>query len=289
MTTNSRQNYDDSQYLRLRRSNRKLREEKKNLLVMSRLMMIIAIIAATITLTILGLSKFQTAKLNAEIEQLKAENSELAKVNKNLSGSYNEVAELSQNMSEISVTLDNENKKLKETCKQQDEDLIKFEERTELYDKYEYAIVRSNGSRTDITYDELKTLEDLTNEKNMSKDVVNLVLALAMTESNGKENAKNTASTATGFGGFLSGTGEFVYKELMGKDANYAHNKTAKDGETNLQMMVYYIDHLNDTCKGNINSIIDSYRGLHDDKYYTSLNKYLGYSGLSVSSIKINK
>ena len=158
-----------------------------------------------------------------------------------------------------------------------------YEEREELFDKYEYAIQRTNGTRTDITYDQLKTLELLAEEKDVDTD---LVLSITMVESSGIEDAVSTESTARGYGQILAGTGKMVYEKLM-KEGKYNHDY-ALNGNTNLRMMVYYLRYLEDN---NITmyATIKGYRGEGGsilDDYIVKINNYLKYSGKSVSTLK---
>ena len=183
-----------------------------------------------------------------------------------------------------------DNESLKEDNLSMQDELNDFRQRAELYDKYDYAIIREeDGSRTDITYDNIKSLEELSAEQRLTEDANQLILSIAMTESRGYETAENSQSTATGFGQFLSGTGRFVYTSLMDGDGVYKHSEMAKDGQTNLDMMVYYISYLDEKYHGNLSSIIDEYRGTHDSTYLTKLDKYLGKKDLSTSTIQLSK
>ena len=130
--------------------------------------------------------------------------------------------------------LDSQNKELADENKKMHSDLKKYEKRSELFDKYEYAIYHGK-KRTSFTYSQLELAEDIMEEKGMD---TNLLLAIAMTESGGNEKSQSTSSTAKGYGQFLSGTGKFVYEDLM-KAGTYNHNY-ALNGKTNIKLMANY-------------------------------------------------
>lgn len=257
-------------------------EKRNNTLVISNSFLL----ALMIITTVLMGCKF--AADSFKISSLKSQNESLTEEVKLLSKEFDDASNLLADVSEIAVTLDKDNETLKEDNLQLQDELNSYKEKQELYDKYDYAIYRDNGTRTDITYDNLKSLEELTKEKGMTEESNQLILSIAMTESKGVETAENPVSTATGYGQFLSSTGRFVYTELMGNDS-YVHSEIAKNGETNLQMMAYYIDYLDTKYNGNMVAIIDEYRGIHDESYMGKINKYLSTKELTLASIEIHK
>ena len=187
-----------------------------------------------------------------DIERLKADNLELQETNNSL-------------VSSISV----------------------YEKRKELFDKHQNAVLSSTGARTDITYDDMQMLENLTNDLNMTDDSVSLIYALVRHESDGNQNAVNPKSSATGLGQFLSSTGQFVYTKLM-RGSGYQHSVTAKDHTTNLKMMAYYLDYL-DKNHSSITGVLNEYRGYHDPKYLAEVDSILKkYNGITLASIKIH-
>jgi hypothetical protein len=181
-----------------------------------------------------------------------------------------------ENLAEISVELDNQNKELVNEVNEQNKKLDEYEAREELFDQYEYAIIREDGTRTDITYEEINTLESLAKERNMGDDAVDLVMAIAMTESDGIEDAKNPKSTATGFGGLLAGTAKYIYEtELDSPEGTYNHSVMAKDGELNLQMSLCLVDVLAGINDRNPYETVKDYRGINDKPYFKKIDKYL--------------
>lgn len=186
-----------------------------------------------------------------------------------------------EKLAKVSVDLDTQNKELVDQINSQNEELEKLEARAELYDKYEYAIVREDNTRTDITYEEIDTLESLAKERNMGEDAVTLVMAIAMNESDGIEDAKNPESTATGFGGLLAGTAEYIYEtEMDNPEGSYNHKVMAKDGELNLEISLCLVDYLADLNDRNPIKTVNDYRGIKDKTYLSKLDKNL---------LKVNK
>lgn len=185
----------------------------------------------------------------------------------------------------ISETLDSQNKALVEANEAYYVELEELREKAELYDHYSYAMVDSMGNRTDITYDQLKTLEELMEDSKVNDP--DLILSWVMTESGGKENAKNPNSTAKGYGQFLDGTSRFVYSDLLNR-SDWTPS-VALDGETNLEMMVAYIDYLYERNGNDLYDTIRSYRGKKDISGYVSkLDSYLAYNDKSVYQISLN-
>ena len=50
-------------------------------------------------------------------------------------------------------------------------------------------------------------------------------------------------------------------------------------------MMVKYVEYLYDKYDGDIDKVIDSYRGSHSDAYVETINSYLSTKGKSIDSI----
>lgn len=222
----------------------------------------------------------------AENDQLLLQNILADMVHEEVADAFSEVAEALVEVSKVTSVINGENELLLEAVQSRDEIIQVYETREVLLDLYEYAIMDSAGKRTDIKYDDVIMLENLVEEKGMSEDVVSLILAIAMTESGGDESATNDTSTAVGLGQFLSGTGEFVYHRLM-NGSNYQHEEMASNGTTNLTMMVHYIEYLDELYDGDVDRIINSYRGLDSTTYKARLNYFLAKSELSLNTIQM--
>lgn len=220
-------------------------------------------------------------------DTLMADNQSLIAENQSLSNTYNDAVLILSDVSQIAYQLDQQNRTLNDDLNDALEKIKQYESREELFDSYEWALFRKDGSRTDISYNDIVTLEELVDEKDLSDDTIDLVLAMAMTESNGNANARNISSSAVGLGQFLSGTGRFVYTSLMGNDV-YNHQETASDSETNLEMMVYYLEYLDVKNAGNIERVISCYRGIESPSYKYKINSYLAKNDLSLATIDIS-
>ena len=220
-------------------------------------------------------------------DTLMADNQSLIAENQSLSNTYNDAVLILSDVSQIAYQLDQQNRTLNDDLNDALEKIKQYESREELFDSYEWALFRKDGSRTDISYNDIVTLEELVDEKDLSDDTIDLVLAMAMTESNGNANARNISSSAVGLGQFLSGTGRFVYTSLMGNDV-YNHQETASDSETNLEMMVYYLEYLDVKNNHNIERVISCYRGIESPSYKYKINSYLAKNDLSLATIDIS-
>lgn len=190
-------------------------------------------------------------------------------------------AETNVKMKDIAVTLQDENDKLLSSNKKMNKELKVLRERKELYDKYEYALV-SDGKRTDITYDQIKSLQQLLKDKKVND--TDLFLSWIMTESGGKEKCTSSYSTAKGYGQILDGTSKFVYKKVM-KKKNW-DNSIAYDGKKNMELMSHYVDYLYSTNNNSLIKTIKRYRGKENVSGYVGrMNEYLKGTGKTVSSI----
>ena len=191
-------------------------------------------------------------------------------------------AELNTKLRDISIQLQDENDKLLDSNKKKDKELKVFRERKELYDKYEYALV-SDGKRTDITYDQIKSLQQLLKDKKVND--TDLFLSWIMTESGGKEKCTSSYSTAKGYGQILDGTSKFVYKKVMKKKSGW-DNSIALNGKKNMELMSHYVDYLYLNNGKNLMKTIKRYRGKNDVSGYVGrMNEYLKGTGKTVSTI----
>ena len=191
--------------------------------------------------------------------------------------------------SNMNVALANQNKTLANNT-----ELEELRHRAELYDKYNYAIINQmdenlpeDEKRTDITYDQIDTLESLAHQNGLSDDAVAFVLAIAMNESRGKEDAKNPRSTATGYCGILDSTGQYLYETIMGNPKGSYTHEMAYNGYINLELSLQYIKYLNDMYGGDIQKIENGYRGYYDALYDSQLDANLRRAGKSLYSLQL--
>lgn len=175
------------------------------------------------------------------------------------------------------------NQELVDTIYIYEDAVADYEDRLSTYEKYRYAALRENGTRTDVTYYQLKTAEEIMESKGLDPD---LLLSILMVESNGKANAKNPTSSARGYGQFLKSTGTFVYEELMNA-GKYNHNVMAYDGDTNIKMMAEYLDYIIRNSSS-LESAIEWYRGEGGsvlENYISAIDSYLQNNGKSVAEL----
>ena len=184
---------------------------------------------------------------------------------------------------DVCEELDAQNKSLVTSNEEYYSELLSLKDRVELYERYDYALF-FGGKRNDITYDQLKTLEECIEESSIPD--TDLILSWIMCESHGFTNAKNPSSSAKGYGQFLDGTSRFVYTKLLG-EKNWTPS-VAYDGETNMRMMVAYTDYLYDYY-GGPRGMLKGYTGSSDplflSSYESKLNRYLKFSGKSFSDM----
>lgn len=206
--------------------------------------------------------KVQMGAMENELEAAKTELIMMKDQYLVLNDGYDELSDKAETLSKSVTSLMKVNEQLETQNKElaEQDDILRsaigeYQEREELYDKYSYAILRSDGSRTDITFDQIKSAEDLAEENEIDVD---LVLSMIMVESSGDEDAKSPISTARGYGQILEGTGKFIYEKLLDR-GNYSH-QNALDGDINLEMMITYLSYLDENTSSLYNTIM-RYRG----------------------------
>ena len=288
MNTVTRKLKHNIKYLKMERALLRSTIKKQERIVVGCIAISIVAIMATLGYTI---------SLNMRIDQEQAKNAELTNTVSELKAEQVELTDYLAAMTATAIELEEENRDLisdnTQLAKEWDEmdaQLVEWRERTELYDKYEYAIIRNDGTRTDINYDDFRYLEDIAKENGISQDGIDLCLSFVMAESNGIEKAANPSSSARGYGQLLSSTGRTAWTKLMGRTEPYDHNSMALDGRTNLEMTMMTIDYLDEYYHGNATSVVTSYRGAWVQSYVDKLNRYLarGTTPCSVATLKIH-
>ena len=161
-------------------------------------------------------------------------------------------------------------------------ELSDLRERKELYDKYNYAFYNQRGERTDITFDQLTTAEEIMEDVNPK--AANLVLAFVMAESDGNKDAKNPSSTATGYGQVLYGTGKTVYEDYMGNGKGSFKTSMLMDGDKNIAITSNYIKRLIKDGHS-IYQVIEGYYPLAGSAYCNKLEKFLKKGGTSLAEM----
>lgn len=259
-------------YRRLKVTNKKLKGSLKRLRALLGLNVIIAV-ACGLGLVFMASLYIDEVKKNSELQNdLTRERT----VNEFLTAEANESHDMLVRLSKVATQLDKENTKLVTTLETQTDELNTLKEREELYNLYEYAIYREDGSRTDITYEEIKSLQDLSAEAGLGQDAVAVILAISMNESRGTANVKNSESTAAGLTGLLYGTAKYSYETLLENGEGTYQKSYVYDPETNLKMSLAYIAYLKKHTNGSTRSILIGYRGLNDKKYLKQIEQYVG-------------
>ena len=260
-----------------------------------------AIIAAGILLAVVITLAIQLTRVNnhnnALIDQVDSLSTENEKLNKQLENVNSDIASLNDQVNTMAFqntvmkeslvgmkktveTLDNSNAKLKKENKSLNSDLKKFTKRKELYNKYEYAIYDKAGKRTDLTYEQIATGEELMKKEGIDPD---LLFGIIMTESGGDENATSSSSTARGYGQFLAGSGKYVYENVLHL-GTYNHSM-AYNGTTNIKMAAGYLGYLKNKRGFSAYAAVKAYRGVEPTAYIRSINSYIGTKGDSFAQI----
>ena len=152
-----------------------------------------------------------------------------------------EIVDLEYVINNLGVIIDDIDGQLKQVASVNEsyvDELNLLRSRSELYDKYEYAIF-DNGERTALTYEEIEYGEQLMLANGYDP---NLMFGTIMVESRANPEAVNKDSGATGYGQFLDSTAKWVWTRILGNDSYYSDIR--KNGKANIQMMAAYYDHL---------------------------------------------
>jgi hypothetical protein len=187
-------------------------------------------------------------------------------------------------LSVVAGELDEQNSELVTTLKAQETELEELRERKELYEKYDYAFVREDGSRTDIEYDDIKSLEELAEEQGLGEDAVALVLAISRNESQGYAKVKNPKSSAAGLCGLLNSTAKYSYETLLANGKGSYKSEYVYDTLTNLEMALAYVAYLKDNTSSNYELLV-AYRG--DDNDTSWFRKIQKYTGKAIADLDI--
>lgn len=269
-----------------RRINQKVIKAQKYVILLLLMALVLAV----------GVLSLKITNLNGTVDQLRREKTVLLSSNTKLYDQFLEENLYLTAMSNVAYQLEEENQiliddnlSLASDFDVLNQDYQELSEREELYDKYEFAIIRSNHTRTDIRYEDFKHLEEIAEEEGISQDGIDLCLSFVMNESNGLEKAANANSSARGYGQLLSSTGRFCYTSLMGHNS-YNHEVIALDGPTNLEMSLRYLAYLDDYNHHNAVAVVRSYCGGWNDAYVAKLNRYLsrGTTPTSVRTLRIH-
>ena len=268
---------------RLKRKNSRLNAELVVLRVASLLMAAVALVCAGTYFR----NQYDYEKTKVELEEARTEIMNLESRNMFATGALYEAEKDLETLTHFADELDGQVATLTQKIEEQQEVLAEYEAREDLVSKYSFAMTRTDGTTTDISLDDIITLEKLVQEEGWGQDMTALVLAIAIHESQGKEKAKNSQSTATGLCQLLRGTGRYTYEVLMGNGSGTYDHSMAYNGTLNLEMAAHYLHYLYEFHGGNGTKVIDNYRGFHEPSYISWLNNRLRHLSISVSTMDI--
>lgn len=162
-------------------------------------------------------------------------------------------------------------------------ELIIFKEREELYDKYEIAVMNTNGKRTDLTYEDIKYAEELSLSKGIPPKLIFYMMKL---ESNFNPKLQSSQSSARGLLQVIKGTGEYTHTKLLNKSKSTYNHDEMFDPKKNMEYAITYIDYTFDRSNGSVYEAMKRYSGGYSefgigDRYHQLVEghmKKFGYS-----------
>ena len=267
-------------YRRLKVTNNSLRKKVGRLSKLLGLNVIIAVGSVLGLLTLGGMYGTQVYA-NSQLEK------SIAEQKATIDSQSNDLLLAAMEIDQLSVVageLDEQNSELVTTLKAQETELEELRERKELYEKYDYAFVREDGSRTDIEYDDIKSLEELAEKEGLGEDAVALVLAISRNESQGYANVKNPKSSAAGLCRLLKSTAKYSYETLLANGKGTYKSEYVYDTLTNLEMALAYVAYLKENTDSNYELLV-AYRG--DDNDASWFKKIQKYTGKTIADLDI--
>lgn len=257
---------------RRKRREKRRKENKRRRIINTSIASAIVMVIAFLLLNTVELSK-QNKALTDKVNNLESTKSV---INEQLCDAYETINDLN----EIIEKQDDQIINLSTVNKSMVDELNQLRTRSELYNKYEYAIIDEVGVRTELTYEEIELGETLMLAKGYDP---HLMMGSIMVESHGNPNAVNSSSGATGYGQFLNSTAKWVWEDLLGRKNYYSDIR--KDGESNITMMAEYYDYLYKSV-GTTFSVVKCYSGNSTDSgaasYLKKINKHTSRVGVVV-------
>lgn len=245
------------------------------------------VVAYVVTLSMVNMNlKEELATANTSIESYEEQVSSLTSTNEALENQVEAInarnEKLTSDMKEMTEVVNDlqaSNDELISDNKSLGKEVKAFRKREELFNKYEYAIIDEGGARTDFTYDQIATAEELMKDRGLDPD---LLLGVAMTESGGDETCTSNESTARGYCQLLQGTAKFMYEDYAKNGKGSYDHSMALNGKANLTIAADYWKYLSET-RSSLYSAIQGYRGRQDISGYTGrINMFLGTKGKTV-------
>ena len=284
----SREEMSYERYLKLKISKLEKQNKRSKYINLGMVVLcgVLALLLAKSGITI-GMKNLEIAQLNKQVNDYVVAINERDNEIDTMSANNKNMLDNMQKLAATAQTINAELNSLKTEYNTNMKRLADFEERSELYDKYDYALYY-NGERTDITYQRIKNVEEYAKDSGMTEDGAALVLSLASTESHGQATAENSKTTAAGLGQLLYATAKFVYEDEMKNGKGTYNHSLALDPDLNLQMTTSYVGYLADYYNGDPKQVVTAYRGTSADTgYVKAVETKLNNSGLSLSTLKL--
>lgn len=212
-------------------------------------------------------------QMNHDMEMLKTEYEDLYNVSKQVNDTNKELLGEIEQLDADNVAILEENEKLS--------DMVN------VYEEYKVFMFRDDysGRRTDCSYELLKYLDSLI--EGHCIDNLAFYCSWIMIESTWTNHDYNERSTAYGLPQFLSSTGKWIYEEELGYGPGTYDHEMVTDPYISLRMMTKYLDILVNSYSGDLQKVIDSYRGLHDVPYLNKFNRYLAMFDTSIDQYAV--
>lgn len=210
-------------------------------------------------------------KLEAKLFDYKLNYNQLEDENEQLVEKYNELNDyVNTTIKELKTEVDS-----------------KKEYYNDILTKYSFVFKHEDGTKSDISAEDIINLKSIAKQNNMSDDVVDLTLSFAKVESDATENIKNPRSTAAGLCQLLTTTAKYTYENIMNNGVGSYKVSYSYDGMTNLTMAMYLLDYLGKQSNHRTMSVILGYTGGYTQDYLNKLNSYLNKTGKSLNTIYI--
>lgn len=221
----------------------------------------------------------QTVTLHKEeIKEIEKEKSELNSV---IEEKDNAIKQKDEEIQKISKSLDSKDQEISKL----NEELIIFRERSELYDKYEIAVMNTNNKRTDLSYNDIKYIEEFSLSKKIPPSLMFYMMKL---ESNFNPKLQSSQSSARGLLQVIKGTGEYTHTKLMNKSISSYNHDDMFDPRINAEYSITYMDYLFDRSNGNVYEMMKRYSGGYSefgigDRYHQLVEGHMKKFGYSLS------
>lgn len=237
----------------------------------------VIIVCTIVMVSCVGLSISIKLFYQKQFELLKSEREQLEQ---ELIRREDQIIELSTQLDQINETADMVNSDAPETTTTSSPANIGVSTFTAdeeyIIDKYSYVLYDTMNNRNDMTEELILYGYDLANKLHFNPD---LLFGIIKVESEGKVDAVNTITGATGLGQLIDNTGEWICKDIIGID--YDPETTPYDPEANMLIVSTYLNYLYNKYNGSTMDVIKEYSGstTFDGayQYYMKVSNACGY------------